>query len=99
MIRRRGNIPQSVVPSNQNVLDWQTQPGSTTAGGSKVQRAATRGGSVANNPLNQTHLSLGGFKKSSLTSSKLGGIQNILNKVPQGATSSKGQGGSVDQKQ
>jgi hypothetical protein len=47
------------------------------------QRAGTRGGSVNGHNLNQTHLNLGNFKKSNLTSSKLGGIQSILNKVPQ----------------
>ena len=102
-MRRRANIPQSVIQNTSNVLDWSTtpnQPAQANAGGAtggKPQRSSTRGSSINNHNLNQTHLNLGNYKKSNLTSSKLGGIQNILNKVPQvSGQGAKVQGSSVD---
>ena len=84
-----------------NMLEWSTN---SQSGGVPVkpQRSSTRGASINNHQLNQTHLNLGNFKKSNLTSSKLSGIQSILNKVPQGgnvvAQGNKAQPNLVDQK-
>lgn len=78
--------------NTNSVLDW-TNIGTSNPSGK--QRTATRGGSVTgNNQLNQTHLNLSNYKKSNLTSSKLGGIQSILNKVSN-TTTQKGPGEST----
>ena len=68
-------MPQPVVHSQNNVLDWSVNPVQPVAN----KRSSTRGGSVGAANLNQTHLNLSSFKKSNLTGSKLGNIQSILN--------------------
>ena len=88
MMRRRANLPQSVMQNTSNILDWSTQVPQMTN-----KRGSTRGASVGN-PLNQTHANISSFKNSG---SKLSGIQGILSKVPNHVTG--GKSGSVDQKQ